>query len=143
MATGLPAWTATGWCPAGPGEQVIQARRLSNREVSVSNFAKKRPIKDREMVQAADIADAVTAGSFLYDDGATQTFDTSGATTYIEHGAPTHGEWYLDDEGHFCSFWPPSYRACYELRWLVEGGEVIGLEFTELNRGSTFAGRYS
>jgi hypothetical protein len=113
------------------------------REVPVSNFAKKRPITDREPVPAAEIAEAVTAGNFLYDDGATQTFDGSGTTSYVEHGRPTRGEWYVDDKGRFCSFWPPSYRACYELRYLVEDGEVIGLEFTELNRGSTFIGRYS
>jgi hypothetical protein len=109
----------------------------------VSDFARERPIPDREPVKAAEIAEAVTRRSFKYDDGATQTFDKSGTTTYIEHGTPTHGEWYLDDEGHFCSFWPPSYRACYDLRWIVEDGEAVGLEFTELNRGSTFTGRYS
>ncbi len=109
----------------------------------MSDFARERPITDREPVKAAEIAEAVTRRGFTYDDGATQTFDKSGATTYIEHGRPTHGEWYLDDAGHFCSFWPPSYRACYDLRWIVEDGEVVGLEFTELNRGSTFTGRYS
>jgi len=109
----------------------------------VSDFSKKRPITDRETVPAGEIAEAVTRGGFVYDDGATQTFDRSGTTTYIEHGRPTKGEWYVDDEGRFCSFWPPSYRACYELRYLVEDGRTIGLEFTELNRGSTFTGRYS
>ncbi|CAA9210467.1 MAG: hypothetical protein AVDCRST_MAG83-1072 [uncultured Arthrobacter sp.] len=109
----------------------------------MSNFAKKRPITDREPVPATEIAEAVTAGDFLYDDGATQTFDERGTTVYVEHGRPTQGEWYVDDKGRFCSFWPPSYRACYELRYLVEDGEVTGLEFTELNRGSTFTGRYS
>ncbi|MHA7261587.1 hypothetical protein ACX80W_00140 [Arthrobacter sp. TMN-37] len=130
-------------CPAGRNERTLQAQRLRIKEFPVSNFVSKRPIKDREPVQAAEIAEAVTAGTITYDDGATQTFDKGGATTYVEHGAPTQGEWYVDDSGRFCSYWPPSYRACYELRWLVEDGEVVGLEFTELNRGSTFTGRYS
>jgi len=121
---------------------MLPAERLRIREDSMSDFAGKRPIKDREPVQAAEIAEAVAAGSFSYDDGATQTFETSGATTYIEHGRPTRGEWYVDDEGRFCSFWPPTYRACYDLRWLVEDGKVVGLEFTEINRGETFIGRY-
>ncbi|WP_294567752.1 hypothetical protein [uncultured Arthrobacter sp.] len=109
----------------------------------MSNFTEKQPVSDREPVRADEIAAAVTAGGFLYDDGATQTFDQSGATTYIDQGTPTYGEWYVDDEGRFCSFWPPSYRACYELRWLVEDGKAVGLEFIEANGGSTFTGRYS
>ena len=102
-----------------------------------------RPITDREPVQTDEIAEAVTAGGFLYDDGATQTFEKSGATIYIEHGRPTRGEWYVDEAGRFTSFWPPSYRASYDLRWLVEDGNVVGLEFTETGRGSTFRGRYA
>jgi hypothetical protein len=109
----------------------------------MSNFKGNRSIKDRDPVQAAEIAEAVTAGGFLYDDGATQTFEKGGATTYIEHGSTTRGEWYVDEEGRFCSFWPPSYRACYDLRWIVEDGEVVGLEFIEVGRGSTFTGRYT
>ncbi len=109
----------------------------------MSDSAGQRPLKDREPLQAAEIADAVTAGGFLYEDGATQTFNDDGSTVYTEHGRPTRGEWYVDDMGRFCSFWPPSYRACYELRWLVEGGEVVGLEFAEVNRGEIFTGRYT
>ena len=54
----------------------------------------------------------------------------------------SHGEWSVDSEGRFCSFWPPSYRACYDLHWIVENGSVVGLRFTELDRGSVFVGRY-
>jgi hypothetical protein len=88
------------------------------------------------------VVPAITAGGFVYDNGATQVFDASGATTYVEAGRKTHGEWYLDGEGRFCSFWPPSYRACYELYWIVEQGSVTGLRFTELGRGAAFTGRY-
>jgi hypothetical protein len=56
--------------------------------------------------------------------------------------AADRGEWYLDDDGHFCPFWPPSYRACYNLRWIVEEGRIAGLRFTELGQGSRFDGRY-
>lgn len=88
------------------------------------------------------IAPAVTAGGLVYDDGATQVFDDSGATTYVEAGRTTHGEWYLDSEGRFCSFWPPSYRACYDLFWIVEQGSVTGLRFAGLDGGTVFTGRY-
>jgi hypothetical protein len=54
------------------------------------------------------------------------------------NGRPTRGEWYVDDDGHFASIWPPSY----DLRWMVEDGAIVGLRFTELGRGSRFAGRY-
>lgn len=108
----------------------------------MSNFAEKQPARNHDPVQADEIAEAVTAGRLLYEDGATQIFDQGGATTYTDRGAPTYGEWYVDDEGRFCSFWPPSYRACYGLRWLVEDGKVVGLEFLEANHGSIFTGRY-
>lgn len=56
-----------------------------------------------------------------------------------EQGHDTRGEWSVLD-GRFCSFWPPSYRACYDLRWIVENGEVTGLRFDD--RGNRFDGRY-
>jgi hypothetical protein len=99
-------------------------------------------VMDGESVAAEHIPTALTAGKFVYGDGATQVFERSGATTYVEHGKQTRGEWYLDDDGHFCSFWPPSYRACYDLRWIVEEGRIVGLRFTQVGQGSRFDGRY-
>ncbi|GAA0907274.1 hypothetical protein [Pseudonocardia zijingensis] len=99
-------------------------------------------VADGEPVPAEHVATAVTAGEFAYGDGSTQTFDPDGATTYVENGRTTQGEWYLDGQGRFCSFWPPSYRACYELHWLAENGRVVGLRFTEHGRGSVFDGHY-
>jgi hypothetical protein len=99
-------------------------------------------VADADPVRTEHIATALTAGSFAYADGATQTFEPGGGTTYVEHEQRSHGEWYLDSEGRFCSFWPPSYRACYDLHWIVENGSVVGLRFTELDRGSVFVGRY-
>ena len=72
-------------------------------------------VVDGEPVAASLIPRAVTAGELLFDDGATQTFDVNGDTSYVEaDGRPTQGKWYVDQDGRFCSFWPPTYRACYE-----------------------------
>lgn len=99
-------------------------------------------VADDDLVPAEQIPLALTAGNFVYDDGATQVFDLDGATTYVEHGRETRGQWYVDDQGRFCSFWPPSYQACYDLRWIVEGRDIAGLRFTEVQGGSRLDGRY-
>ncbi|OLS97714.1 hypothetical protein BJF90_42300 [Pseudonocardia sp. CNS-004] len=99
-------------------------------------------VADGGPVPPEQIATAVTAGEIAYADGSTQTFEPGGATTYVEHGRRTQGEWYVDGEGRFCSFWPPDYRACYDLHWVVENGRAAGLRFTERGRGSVFDGRY-
>jgi hypothetical protein len=97
---------------------------------------------DGAPVAAADIPKAVTAGRLVYAEGATQVFAIDGRTTYTERGGDSSGEWYVDDQGRFCSFWPPSYRACYALRWMVQDGRIVGLRFTGLRDGVTFEGRY-
>jgi hypothetical protein len=99
-------------------------------------------VTDGDPVRTEHIATALTAGRLVYDDGATQTFDPGGTTTYVERQQRSHGEWHVDGQGRFCSFWPPSYRACYELHWIVENRSVVGLRFIELDRGSVFSGRY-
>jgi hypothetical protein len=100
-------------------------------------------VVDGEPVAASLIPRALTAGELRFDDGATQTFDPGGHTSYVEaDGRPTEGEWYVDEDDRFCSFWPPTYRACYDLRWIVEGDDIVGLSFTELSRGTRFDGRY-
>ena len=99
-------------------------------------------VADNDAVAVEQIPLALTAGKFLYDDGSTQVFEADGTTTYVERGGETRGRWHVDDKGRFCSFWPPSYRACYDLRWLVEGGKIVGLRFTELKGGERFHGRY-
>jgi hypothetical protein len=83
-----------------------------------------------ELVAAEDIAAAVVAGPLKYDDGARQVFVPDGSTTYTEQGHDTRGEWSVEN-GRFCSFWPPSYRAYYDLRWIVDNGEVVGLRFDD------------
>lgn len=99
-------------------------------------------VGDGDPVTAEHLPLALSWAPLLYDDGAVQTFDPTGATTYVENGRPTYGEWYVDDDGRFCSFWPPRYRACYDLHWIVEDRGVAGLRFTELGRRSHFSGRY-
>ena len=109
------------------------------------------PVQGLEGVEAVDgdpvatslIPRAVTAGELRFDDGATQTFDPVGHTSYIEaDGRPTEGEWYVDEDGRFCSFWPPAYRACYDMHWIVEGDDIVGLSFRELSGDTRFDGRY-
>lgn len=99
-------------------------------------------VTDGDPVPTEHIATALTQRDFAYDDGATQTFEPGGATVYVEHGHQSRGQWYVDHDGRFCSFWPPNYRACYDLHWIVANGDVVGLRFTEVASGSTFSGRY-
>lgn len=96
---------------------------------------------DGDPVAAHDMVRALTAAELVFGNGATQTFDAGGSTTYVEGGRPTHGEWAVVEDGRFSSFWPPSYRASYDLQWQVEGGRILGLVFTD-PRGIRFAGRY-
>jgi hypothetical protein len=99
-------------------------------------------VSDGDAVAPELIPRALTAGELVFSDGATQVFEADGGTTYVESGRPARGEWYVDDDGRFGSFWPPSYRASYDLRWMVQEGVIVGLRFTELDRGSRFDGRY-
>lgn len=96
---------------------------------------------DGDPVPASEMEKALTAAELVFSDGATQTFATDGSTTYVEGGRPTRGTWAVVDDGRFSSFWPPSYRATYELQWQVENGEVVGLVFTD-GHGTRFDGRY-
>lgn len=95
-----------------------------------------------DVVAAEHIRTALTAGSFVYADGSTQIFGATGATTYVEQNIPTEGQWFLGDDGRFCSFWPPDYRACYDLYWIVEEDRIAGIRFVGDGRRSGFSGRY-
>jgi hypothetical protein len=99
-------------------------------------------VEDGDTVAAEHIPTALTAADFTYDDGATQRFDSNGATTYVEHGRTTRGEWYVDEDGRFWSFWPPDYRASYDLRWIVRDGKIAGLSFIQAGGRSRFDGRF-
>lgn len=93
-------------------------------------------------IATEDIERAITGGELVYEDGSTQVFLAGGRTTFVEHGRPTEGEWYVDDEGSFWSFWPPSYRAGYDLEWVVEAGRPAGVLFRDAKSGSVSIGRY-
>jgi hypothetical protein len=97
---------------------------------------------DGEPVAANLMAEALTAGTLAFADGATQVFSADGRTTYTEGGRPSQGEWRVVSDGQFESFWPPAHRATYELNWVVEDGVVAGLTFIEHDRGHRFEGRY-
>jgi hypothetical protein len=101
-------------------------------------------IGNGDRIDAGDIPEALTRAPFTYTDGATQVFTPDGRTTYTENGSPTSGTWGVDDQGRFWSFWPPTYRASYDLFWVTGAdGGVVGVRFTELNRGATSEGRYA
>jgi hypothetical protein len=95
-----------------------------------------------DLVQADHMLAALTAGTLVFGDGATQVFTPDGHTTYTEGGRPTRGDWRVLGDGKFFSFWPPDYQATYELRWVVEGDTITGLTFIEAERGTRFEGRY-
>ena len=99
---------------------------------------------DGDPVAPKHIPTALTAAGFVYGDVRHPGLRTH-RCHYVRRATrrqTTRVEWHLDDDGHFCSFWPPSYRACYNLRWIVEEGRIAGLRFTELGQGSRVDGRY-
>jgi hypothetical protein len=99
-------------------------------------------VTNGDLVLAKDMPDALTAAALRFGDGATQVFTADGKTTYVEHGRSSTGEWSVMDDGEFSSFWPPSYRATYALRWIVETGSVTGLSFIHEETAERFDGRY-
>jgi hypothetical protein len=105
--------------------------------------ANQHDVHDGDDIDAADIPEALTAAPFVYSDGATQVFTPDGRTTFVENGAPTTGEWGVDESGKFWSFWPPSYRATYHVSWIVDAqGERAGVRFVDVRGGAPSEGRY-
>jgi hypothetical protein len=101
-------------------------------------------VKNGDRIDAADIAEALTRAPFTYTNGATQEFTRDGRTTYTEDGGDTFGKWGVDDQGQFWSFWPPNYRATYDVYWITDAeGVVSGIRFSERHRGGTSEGRYT
>lgn len=105
---------------------------------------KESAAKDGDHIDATDIPSALTRAPFTYADGATQVFTSDGRTVYTEGEKPSSGEWKVDEEGRFQSFWPPSEYTTYDLTWIAgSNGETVGIRFADPNRGATFEGRYS
>lgn len=100
-------------------------------------------VRNGDRINPQDIPNALTRAPFKYADGATQVFMFDGRTVYTEQGTSSHGEWKVDDEGRFQSFWPPSEYTTYDVSWLLgSDGEPVGIRFADPNRGATFDGRY-
>ncbi len=99
-------------------------------------------VANGDLVSASHMPDALIAASLRFEDGATQVFTADGRTTYVERGRSSQGEWSVIDDGEFSSVWPPSYRATYALRWIVEAGAVAGLSFVHEETGERFDGRF-
>lgn len=101
-------------------------------------------IRDGARIDPADIPAALTRAPLTYDDGATQVFTPDGRTVYTENGTRSPGEWKVDDNGRFQSFWPPSYYATYDVSWIGgPDGDAAGIRFADATRGTTFDGRYA
>ena len=96
-----------------------------------------------EPLAADAIAEAVTRAPFAYGDGATQTFTADGRTAYTENGATSEGEWGVTDRGRFWSFWPPDYRAEYDVFRIADGDQTVGVRFVDNTTGATSDGRYT
>ena len=99
-------------------------------------------VANDDLVQADHMPAALTAGTLVFGDGTTQVFTPDGHTTYTDRGRQSQGDWWVLGDGKFVSFWPPDYQATYALHWVVEGGAIRGLTFTEAGRGTYFEGRY-
>lgn len=92
-----------------------------------------------DRINAAGIAEAATRAPFTYTDGATQVFTHDGRTTYVRKGSQSSREGGVDDQGRFWSFWPPTYRATYDVSRITGAdGDVASREL----RGA-FEGRYT
>lgn len=103
---------------------------------------------------ADDVIEAVTRAPLRYQDGSSQVFTPDGNTTFVEHGRRTTGEWGVDHEGSFWSFWPPDYRASYDVYWIMGAdntgvetadavpGTASGVRFVERHGGAVSDGRY-
>jgi hypothetical protein len=99
-------------------------------------------VEDDDLVDADHMVAALTAGTLIFADGATQVFTAAGGTTYYEHGRRSQGDWWVLGDGKFASMWPPDYKATYTLRWVVGNGAITGLSFTETEKGTRFNGRF-
>ncbi|WP_233562951.1 hypothetical protein [Micromonospora musae] len=99
-------------------------------------------VVDGQPVAAVDMIAALTAAQLVFSDGATQSFTAEGRTTYVDRGTPSAGEWSVTGDGTFASFWPPTYRATYTIRWIVEEGVPVGVSFTDARSGVRYDGRY-
>ncbi|WP_282094901.1 hypothetical protein [Epibacterium ulvae] len=103
----------------------------------VSLFAPGTALADSawERLDANAIKSALTGRALVYENGAEQSFDVSGQTSYIS-GRPSLGYWSIRGD-HYCSVWPPSdLWACYQIEVQGEMLRFIG------KRGDVTVGKY-
>ncbi|MGB7263592.1 MAG: hypothetical protein WBC68_16135 [Albidovulum sp.] len=87
----------------------------------------------------AEIEDALTDRTLIYDDEARQTFRKSGGTTYQAGAGVSEGRWLVMGD-QYCSIWPPSaHQSCYAFEREAESGRF---RFRS-KRGDVTAGRYA
>src|SRR5262249_14717967 len=104
--------------------------------------SKASAVKNGDRIDPADIPNALTRAPFTYTDCATQVFTSDARTVYTQNGEPSSGEWKVDEDGRFQSFWPPSEYTNYDTTWIAgPNGEAIGIKFTDPIKGVTFDGR--
>lgn len=90
-----------------------------------------------DLINADGVAEAATRAPFTYTDGATQVFTHDGRTTYVQKGSQSSREGGADDQGRFQSFWPPTYRATYDVsRVTGTDGDVASRELRGDVRGT-------
>lgn len=101
-------------------------------------------LADGDRIHPDVIPSALTKAPFVYMDGTAQVFTPDGRTTFTERsGETTFGEWGVDGQGRFWSFWPPSYRAEYDVSWVIDEGVAVGVRFTQSDRRTISEGRYA
>lgn len=101
-------------------------------------------IRNGASIRSDAIVGALTRAPFAYTDGTAQMFTADGRTTFTEKdGTSNSGEWGVDENGRFWSFWPPSYRAEYDLFWIVDHSREAGVRFVELRTGTGSEGCYA
>lgn len=68
------------------------------------------------LIDGAQIEQALSGRSVVYEDGSTQDFRPSGATLY-NAGQDSWGYWAVRGD-QYCSQWPPSDGwTCYDVAW--------------------------
>lgn len=97
--------------------------------------------EDWRALPGAEIAQALTARSLVYEGGATQDFRADGRTLYEAGGAPSWGTWRVEGD-RYCSQWPPRDAwDCYaveaearglDLRFVGEGGDLTVGRYNDL-----------
>lgn len=110
----------------------------------MTHHTQRRAVTNGATIPASEVAHAITHAPFTYDEGASQVFTADGRTTYTEGNQPSEGEWGIDEDGRFWSFWPPSYRATYDVTWVADDeGRAVGIHFTDTQGRPSFTGRYA